>query len=149
MEAWGCLDRHMGSVGVRPGLEPMSVCSPGRPLLHQDAGLQPRRLGPLPLAMSPPRKSEAWARVPTSLRQKRREPQVLPCLYLGFGGWARLGLLLPKTCGPCPCPALPRSWPEALGAPPHALADVAEEASSWPGPWAAGGLGVQHLGRCG
>ena len=54
---------------------------------------------------------------------------MLPYLYLGRGVWARLGLLLLKTCEVLPLPLhCHPSWPE-LWEPLHALASMAEEAS--------------------
>lgn len=141
--AW--TDRHMGSVSVKPGLEPMSVCSLGRPPLHQDAGLQPRVWDPTTSPGPLPCKVGHQTPAPACGKCRETPGRVLPYLYLGLGVLARLGLLPLKTCEAlASAAALPPQLARALGTP--ARSGQCGERSKWlTGPWAAGGLGMTGI----
>lgn len=133
--AW--TDRHMASVSVKSGLEPMSVCSLGRPPLHQDAGLQPRGWdpttspGPLPCEVGHQTQAPACG--------KRRETPGAALSVPGTWCFGKTGL-----AAAAPAPALPPQLAGALGTP--ARSGQCGERSKWlTGPWAAGGLGVTGI----
>ena len=119
----------------------MSVCSLSRPLLHQDAGLQPRGWDPATSPGPLPCKVGHQTQAPACGKCRETPGRVLPYLYLGLDVSARLGLLPLRTCEAA---ALPPQLARALGTPTRS--GQCGKRSKWlTGPWAAGGLGVTGI----